>query len=76
VDQLSEFLKSKDIPYVQDDQFVFTCGFVFYPFRESLACNNPKGSQFLDLSMDDAERLIKRQIRKVPLSLHKPFWKH
>ena len=75
LEQLTGFLKNKEIPFVHQDKFVFTCGFVFYRFREGLACNNPAGSQFLDLSLSDAERLIKRQLRKVPISLNRPFYR-
>jgi hypothetical protein len=75
LDQLTEYLKSKEIPFVTEDKFVFACGFVFYKFQEHLACNNPKGDQFLDLTLNDAERLIKRQIRKVPSSLTRPLYR-
>lgn len=75
MDQLTDYLRTQDIPYIFEDQFIFTCGFVFYPFEDGIACNNPKGAQFLDLTVSDAERLIKRQVRKVPTSLHKPFYK-
>ncbi len=76
MEQLSQYLKVKEIPYVVDDKFLFTCGFVFYWINDQLACNNPTGDQFTDLTLNDAEKLIKRQIRKVPHSLKKPFWKH
>lgn len=75
LNQLTGYLKSKDIPFVSDDKFIFACGFVFYKFDNNLACNNPKGDQFLDLTLDDAERLIKRQLRKVPTSLNRPFYR-
>jgi len=74
--ELSQYLKSKEIPYVVDEKFLFTCGFVFYWIEDRLACNIPTGSQLTDLTLGDAEKLIKRQIRKVPHSLKKPFWKH
>ncbi len=76
MEQLTDYLKSRDIPFINDDKFIFTCGFVFYTFNNGLACNNPMGAQFLDISLPDAEKLIKRQIRKVPISLKKPFWRH
>lgn len=75
MEQLTGYLKSKDIPFIIDEEFVFACGFVFYRFKDALACNNPQGSQFLDLTIGDAERLIKRQLRKVPNSLNKPFFR-
>lgn len=76
MEQLKDYLQSREIPFVIDDRYLFTCGFVFYQFQETLACNNPKGSQLLHITLDDAEKLIKRQIRKVPMSLKKPFWRH
>jgi hypothetical protein len=68
-------LDSDNIPYIKDEKFVYACGFVFYSFDQALACNNPLGTQHLNLSISDIQRLIKRQIRKAPLSLNKPFWR-
>ncbi len=75
MEHLVDFLEEKSIPFVKDPTYVFACGFVFYTFEENLACNNPDGRQFTHLSVSDADRLIKRQLRKVPTSLHKPFYR-
>lgn len=75
MERIRDFLEQKNIPYITDNKFLFACGFVFYQFDNTIACNNPKGSQLLNLTVTDVERLLKRQIRKVPGSINKPFWR-